>query len=483
MRLPWALLLPITLAAWAGVPTASEHAGKGLDLAQAGDLKGAESELRRAVSLSPANPEYLADLGSILGLEEKLDESIVCLEKVLKINPGDTKVRRDLAAGQWRTGRLQAAAANLELILKAKPGDPPSTLLLGMVRENLRDYAKAAALLGSVPDLVNQHPESISALARSLYNTGQPTQAKELLTVDLLRHADARGIYLGGGIAAQAGDSDTANSLFAEAAKLLTDETSRHPSSEALNLLAWCYYKQGKFPETIRAMDQAIALDSSRDSNYVSLGLMLADRQMLAVAASVAQEAVRKAPNSYRSHMLKGFVEAKQGDYAAAVASYNRAIELNPDSPEASFNLARTEWHAGMNAESEATFEQALKRFPQDALTHQEYALMLLNRAEKGDSAAEARAVVLLKKASALDPSLSEPHFQIGNLLLQQGKFAQSAQELEMAAKLNPKEAKAHFALSRACRRLGLSAKAAAELAIYQDLKSHEEKPLEEKPI
>ena len=63
------------------------HAGKGLELVQQGDLKGAESELRRAVELSPKNPIYLASLGSVLGMQQKLEESSVYFEKVLQINP------------------------------------------------------------------------------------------------------------------------------------------------------------------------------------------------------------------------------------------------------------------------------------------------------------------------------------------------------------------------------------------------------------
>ena len=54
---------------------ARQHADRGSRLAQLNDLKGAEAEFRRAVELSPNNPEYLTQLGTILGLERKLEAS------------------------------------------------------------------------------------------------------------------------------------------------------------------------------------------------------------------------------------------------------------------------------------------------------------------------------------------------------------------------------------------------------------------------
>jgi Flp pilus assembly protein TadD len=469
-----------------------------LQLARAGDLKSAEVELRRAVDLAPDNPDYLADLGGVLGMQQKLAEAGAYFEKALRIDPGNLTVRRDLATNQWQMGRLHEAKANLERIQKSKPGDPPTILLLGMVTENLGDYAKAAAWLGSVPDLVKQRPESIAALARSYYQIGQKERAKETLVHLLNPPASPQGVFLGGQIASQAGDDETALSLFesirptypdqerlnynralawyrgnhfAEAENLLQDLISAGPpTSQAYSLLAWSYYKQGKIKETVRAMDMAIDLDPAKESNYLDLGKMLTDRRALAVARAVATQAVEKIPNSFRAYMMKGFVEAKQGDFAQAVASYRRAAELKPDSPEANFKLARMQWVAGMDKEAEATFEQGLQRFPQDALTYQEYALMLLKRAESGDKAAEARAVSLLMRAITLDKSLSEPHYQLGKLWLDKGKTTEALQELQTAAKLNPEEAKTHFALSRAYRHQGHSDQAETERALFESL-------------
>jgi len=510
----WAFLLQIILASWTGLALsppegaadkAQGYADRGLELARAGDLKGAEGQFRLAIDLAPTDADYLAALGSVLGMQARQEEASHYFEKALKIDPSNLTVRRNLARAQWQMGRLPEAAANLERILKAKPDDPPTVLLLGMVAENSRDYSQAAELLGSVSELVMQRPESVAALARSYYRTGQKHKAKETLESFLKPSAEPQNAYLGGEIASEAGDGETALRLFEsirstypdrprlayqmalahyrsehfrEAERTLLDLVQAgDPASEVYNLLAWAYYRQDRFQETVHAMYQAIGLDRSKESNYLDLGQIFVDHQQLAAAHQVAQQAVENIPSSFRCYMMKGMIEAKQGDFTDAAATYRRASALYPDSSEANYNLARMQWLSGRDDEAEATFEHAIQRFPQDALTFVEYSLMLLKRAENGYMPAETRAVALLKQACTLDKSLAEPHYQLGNLWLKRGRTTEALEELQIAAKLKPAEAKTHFALSRVYRRLGRSDEEATEITAYNQLKAQAKKP------
>ena len=79
------LIILIVLVVWIdvasavsqeGVSKAKDHASRGLQFAQNGDLKRAESELRRAVESAPRNPLYWSDLGSILRAQKKHWESL-----------------------------------------------------------------------------------------------------------------------------------------------------------------------------------------------------------------------------------------------------------------------------------------------------------------------------------------------------------------------------------------------------------------------
>src|SRR5438552_15567532 len=83
------LFLVLTLRPlWAADQSAEaeKYANLGLNLAQSGNLVAAEAELRQAVSLAPRNPNFLADLGTVLAMEHKLGESTDILKRALRLD-------------------------------------------------------------------------------------------------------------------------------------------------------------------------------------------------------------------------------------------------------------------------------------------------------------------------------------------------------------------------------------------------------------
>ena len=99
---------------------------------------------------------------------------------------------------------------------------------------------------------------------------------------------------------------------------------------------------------------------------------------------------------------------------------------------------------------------------------------MLLNRSKGSNDMAESRAVALLERAIALDASLAEPYYQLGNLALLKDKPEEALQHLQVAGRLDPQSSKIHFGLRRAYRRMGQSEEAAKELELYNRLKATE---------
>ncbi len=483
---------------------AQDFADRGLRLAREGDLKNAEAELRRAVELDPEDPEYLSDLGVILGMERKLEEADRYFEKALQLDPNNVVIRRDLAANLWQLYHLHEAKQHLERLLRIDPKDEQSILLLGMVSENLKDYARAAHLLGSVPSLVRERPESIAALATSYYQTGSKEKARQTLDALVGYPAGPTGVFLGGQVALKAQDYETAEKLFLSIRSTYPDRaaltyslalaqyhakqfdkserslldliSTGHGTSDAYNLLGWCCEKQNRTKEAIQALEHAINADPSKEANYLDVGRIAMAHRLLPFALKVETQAVEQIPTSAQVYLLKGMVEWRMGQFTDAIRSYTRAGQLNPALADANLGRAVSQAAAGMTKEAKATFELGLKRFPGDAQHYLEYARVLLKLAETGDASAESRAVSLLEKAIALDTSLAAAHYELGNLHLKKGRNAEALRELERAASLDPENSKTHYALARVTRRLGRAEEASKELRIYQKLEAAEEK-------
>jgi tetratricopeptide (TPR) repeat protein len=486
------------------VASAEEHASQGLRLAQAGKLKEAELELRRAAALDPNNAGYLADLGGILGMERKLKEADLFFGKAARLEPDNQMIRRDLAANEWQLGELRDARKDLERILGQDPGDRGSVLLLGMVEADLKDYPRAAQLLGGLPDLVQQHPQSMAALARCYYHVGETAKAKETLKNLVSHFHEPLAVFLAGEMAEEAGDSGTAIGLY-ECIRDSYPDTARlayhlahaqylagrwddcrqilsqmagagFRSSQAFDLLGRCDGKLAQATQSQKAFETAIELNPSSDTNYLDLADMLAHRQSRDAAIEVMESCVKALPRSFGCYEEKGTIEESQHYYKQAVSSFERAVQLSPSSANAEFGLANSLAGLGHRSEADADYSRAIRRNPHRADFYREYAQSLLTEAGRNNTAPERRAAALLDRAIELDSSDAESRLLLGELLLNEGKIRSAVALLRAAARLNPPNARPHYLLWRAYRTLRRPNDAAREMAAFKQLslKPHE---------
>ncbi len=482
-----------------GRAQAQAHADSGLQLARSGDLPSAEAELRQAVTLEPRNPEFLSTLGTLLAIDHKLEESTTIFRKALQLAPQDLTVRRYLAANLWQLHRYSEAKQHLQILLRQQPNNAPSRLLLGMVAENTQDYATAAKMLSSVPDEVVKQPESIAALARSYYHLGQPEKARNTLAEFSKQAATAQGVLLGAEIADEAGDFDAAEKLlesirlsssdpaavgyrlalvqyhasrFAESQSTLQNLIdSGSQTSQIYNLLGWCHHQQKQPKQAVDSLEQAIRIAPTQESNYLDLGKILSAYGPLSAILDFAKRAAVQLPNSAKIWDFKGQIESRMSQYTDAISSYQHAIELDQSDTDGRLGLAQAQASAGLNSDAASTLDAAIKRFPKDARFKVDYAAMLVKQAETGDPHAKVRAEEMLRSAIAIDRSLPQAHYELGDLELNEGRVTEACRQLEQAVKLAPQSSRAHFALARSYRRLKRIEEAAREMDLYQKLK------------
>lgn len=470
---------------------------------QDNDLAKQEAELREAIRRAPTNAENIAQLGTVLAMQNKLGEATPYFEKALALNPGDEATRRTMATSYWQLGKLDQARKNLEIVLKARPDDTLATLLLGMVFEDLGDHQRAAKLLAGVLPLVRQRPETIDSLARAYYHLGQTEKARNTLQMLVGHPVGPNAVFQGGRLAAEFADYDTAERMFlsiqttypdpaavnyylalaqysakryAECEKtLLSSIGYGHGTPDAYALLGRTYGKQDNFPEMLKAFEKAINLEPTNQGYYIDLGDALAEKKNYATAIEVAKESVKRFPSSSSAYSLKGSVELKMYLLTESLNSYSKAVELDSNNPRAALGLALTLWNMDRNDDAAKAFAEGVRRFPNDAFFLLKYALFLLNAPGERDSQADAQIKALLKKSEALDDSDFETHFQLGNLAMKENKYDEALMELRTATKLDPEVAKVHLALGRVYRRMGREQEADNESLLHRRLKAKED--------
>jgi tetratricopeptide (TPR) repeat protein len=325
----------------AGTPdTAREHAERGVQLAQSGNLHEAETELRTAVQIAPDDSSYLTSLGGILGMEQKLTEANVYFEKAVKIDPANAPARRNLAANEWRLGQFKQAQINLERLLQEQPQDKIAMLLLGMVSENEHDYARAAKLLAAVPELVAQRPESVAALASAYYHTGRRDEARKTLEPLLGQSAPPQGILAAAGVAVRAQDYGVAEKLFES---ILSSFNTGREKAEVYNLLGMVQMKMNLFTDAMQSYSRAVELDPKSIDAQAGLASAKWSAGMHPEAEAQFQSLLKQHPRdasvyeSYGTSLLNSATNDTALDRADALLE--KAVALDNSRADAHYQL------------------------------------------------------------------------------------------------------------------------------------------------
>ena len=130
----------------------------------------------------------------------------------------------------------------------------------------------------------------------------------------------------------------------------------------------------------------------------------------------------------------------REGKLEEAIASYHKAIQLQPEMAAAYWNLAKVWQQMGKSDEAIASRQKALELNPN--LGGVEFNLSqgyILAKEGKLESA-----IAIWQAAIKLKPDLAEAYGQIGILLRNQGKFSEAIQNLKKALEIQPDYAIAH---------------------------------------
>jgi Flp pilus assembly protein TadD len=270
--------------------------------------------------------------------------------------------------------------------------------------------------------------------------------------------------------ALQARDYEKAETLLLEAA----EANPRAPG--VLRLLGAVFFMRGKPLNAAVAIKKAEALapldERSRFTlvmSYVALGHRDWARPELA-------KLVEAAPGNALYPYWTGRLDYDDQQFAKAVESLRRAVELDPGLAKAHDSLGLCYEALGRFDEAERSWQEAIRlesgkptRSPWPSLNLG----IMLARLDRAD-AAEAR----FRESIACDPRFALAHYQLGLALEKKGRTPDAMAELEEAARLDPAASEAQYALARVYRRAGDGQKADRALQRFEELKKEKDQKM-----
>jgi Flp pilus assembly protein TadD len=236
-------------------------------------------------------------------------------------------------------------------------------------------------------------------------------------------------------------------------------------SSEARYMLAYSLLREGKAKDSLEEYTRAAALRTPTAGDLRNVGeayVLLGDYDD---AGKWMQRALTMEPGNADTLYNLGRLRYTENRFAESVGYFQRVLGVAPRNVKAENNLGLAFEGLDRMADAEAAYRQAIAwqdAGPPGELSEQpliNLAIVLLHRNDA------AGAEPLLERAAKLAPKDPRIHEQLGQLYMQQSKFADAQRELKTACDLDPGKSNLHFLLGQAYKRLGRQNEAAAEFA------------------
>jgi Flp pilus assembly protein TadD len=151
---------------------------------------------------------------------------------------------------------------------------------------------------------------------------------------------------------------DDAQALFCEAIRSCpTDERAHWGYATTL-------WENGRRPEAIEHMREAVRLSGNNPEYVVRLGEMYLAEGHLQSAAEQASEVLKSHRDRADAWALLGDSQMRNNEWDKSLESYHRALLLRPDYPEVQLNVAQTYRQLGRPNRALATLDRMIDMHP-----------------------------------------------------------------------------------------------------------------------
>jgi Tfp pilus assembly protein PilF len=366
-----------------------------------GRFSAAREQLNRASSFAPDDPCVLMTVARLELMQENYPEALVPLQRVFEADP--------------LLGQKQAS----ELLVGFTP-EALQTLVRGLCKDGTASPNPAACAAQS---------SAVAALLFTAYDElGEANNAVESKRAleRLAKTTKAAAVHL------------ASASYSARFKQLDLARHSRTLSTQEKTDLGVLAFHLGKYDQALQVLNQV----------YDDRALYFFSQTSRALAREAFLEAIRRNPDSYRSHLLLADLANDRHDAAQALAEYEKAAEIGADNPEVELSFVQFLTSQGRDSAALARAEVALQRFPTHAGLNSEIGSLLL-KAKRTEEAEP-----YFERALAADPDLTMARAGLADVHAAQGDLKRAIPEMDAALHGDP-DGSYHYRLGRWLQKTG----------------------------
>jgi len=292
----------------------------GASALDSGRLDLAEQALTSAVAVEPRNAEAQANLGLVLSSMKRYEEARAAQERAIALKPNFAAALTGLGNTLMNMRLFEQAIEAHDRAIAVKP-----------------DFADAYCNRGMAQLLLLRNEDARQSFDRALALAPRHMQAmfgKGLVSINL-RHFDRALAAFDGALAMKPGTA----AVIAQRGRL--------------------YIQMGRFKEAEADFDAALATDPMLEAALLGKAHVCVLTERIAPAMAACKRVLERNPTSEVALVWLGACFAKQGDTAAAIQHFDRALEIKPDFEDA---ILKKIFALDFYPEADVAVHQAVRR-------------------------------------------------------------------------------------------------------------------------
>jgi tetratricopeptide (TPR) repeat protein len=297
----------------------------GIEAQQRGDFQTAIRDYRAFLAVRPNDFEAKVNLGAALVHEGQYDAAIEMYRSALPSAPRKEGILLDLGLAYFKKGDFENAHDQFQTVDESEPENAQVAILLGETDVRLGKSADAVRLLAPL------EPENVSntdfeyVMGSALISSGKRDEGVARIERVAKATSSAGAYYL-------AGTTLLKTNSFARARPDLEAALRLDPKlPDIYTLTATARDNTGDLKGAETGFREALKLNPDDFTANLYLGAILYKRRQLAEAKPYLERALELDPRSSMARYEMGLMESVSGDYAAAAHDLEIVVQEDPN--------------------------------------------------------------------------------------------------------------------------------------------------------
>lgn len=405
--------------------------------------------LRTATGRNPGDFRLWTLQGICLALKGNEHAALTSFEHAMRISPNYPAALRGAIQILYKDGDNRAIPL-LQRMLKSDPGDLTGHEMLATLQQRSGDCRAAISEFAAIKDAIGRHPDSLEAYGYCLFKLDRPADAIPVFRqlIPLLPGRSYPSYDLAVLLVATRDNGEAVRVLE----PLLTPDQS---DPDILSLASQAYEASGNTPRAVALQREAIVLDPTDPSGYVSFAILCLTHDSFQVGIDMLNAGLKRISGDASLYLSRGVLLEQLGEFDDAEADFKIAERLQETQNIAAYAGDLTMVERNDPEKALARVREQLKTQPNNPLFRLLLAQLIMTRAPEPGSAAFNEAMESAGAAAKARADLVEAHNQLASMDMSLNNYQQAIDESRIALQYDPNNEAAMYHLVVSMRHTG----------------------------